>query len=123
MHDPDPTTSVNIPDGDKWIGMQVPKILASPSYMQGGLLVVLWDEDDGSGGLLGNTDDPVAIFVMSPYAKAGGYVSHVTTNHYSLLATIEDGLGLPYLGSAASPGMGVPTMNVAANLADYFPPN
>ena len=55
---------------------------------------------------------------MSPYAKTGGYVSTATADHYSLLATIEDGLDLPRLGKAASPGTGF-----AATLADYFPAN
>ena len=77
---------------------------------------MLWDEDDDSGGILGDTDDPIGIFVISPYAKAGGYTSTVMANHYSLLATIEDGLGLPHLGSAANPGSGY-----AATLSDYFP--
>jgi len=38
--------------------------MGSAAYAQGGLLVVVWDEDDGSGGLSG-TDDPAPIFVMS----------------------------------------------------------
>ena len=79
--------------------------------------MVVWDEDDESGGLRGS-DDPIAIFVMSPYAKAGGYVSSVKANHYSLLATIEDGLGLPHLGMASNPGAGI-----AATLTDFFPAN
>jgi phosphatidylinositol-3-phosphatase len=118
MHNPDPTNATNIPDGDAWIGPEVGKITAASTYQKGGLLVVVWDEDDGSGGLLGDTDDPIGIFVLSPYAKAGGYVSSAKANHYSLLATVEDGLGLPRLGSAADPGTGI-----AATLADYFPAN
>jgi hypothetical protein len=118
MHNPDPTDSTNIPNGDKWLGPQVTAITAASNYQQGGLVVVVWDEDDGSGGILGDTDDPIGIFVLSPYAKSGGYVSSVKANHYSLLATIEDGLGLPRLGMAASPGSGI-----AATLADYFPAN
>ncbi len=113
MHNPDPTTSVNIPDGDAWIGPQVAAITASAAYKSGGLLVVVWDEDDGSGGVLGTTDDPIGIFVISPYAKSGGYVSAVMANHYSLLATIEDGFGMSRLGSAAT----------ATPLTDYFPAN
>jgi hypothetical protein len=114
MHNPDPVTSaatVNIPDGDKWIGPQVAAIVASPTYKNGGLLVVVWDEDDGSGGILGDTDDPIAIYVISPFAKSGGYVSSVKADHYALLATIEDGLGLPRLGNAVG----------SVTLADYFP--
>jgi len=110
MHNPDPTTSTNIPDGDAWIGPHAKSILTSAAYKAGGLLVVVWDEDDGSGGITG-TDDPVPIFVMSPYAKSGGYVSATKADHYALLATLEDGLGLPRLGNATT----------ATPLADYFP--
>jgi|SRR5579859_63656 len=110
MHNPDPTNSTNIPDGDTWIGPHVASIVASAAYTKGGLLVVVWDEDDGSGGITG-TDDPVPIFVLSPYARAGGYVSSVKADHYALLATIEDGLGVGRLGKAAS----------ATPLVDYFP--
>ncbi len=110
MHNPDPTTSVNIPDGDKWIGPQVQAIMKSSSYTSGGLIVVVWDEDDGSGGITGS-NDPVPIFLFSPYAKAGGYVSSVTADHYALLATFEDAMNLSRLGSAAK----------AMPLADYFP--
>jgi len=110
MHNPDPTNSTNIPDGDKWIGPHVASILSSAAYAKGGLCVVVWDEDDDSGGITG-TDDPIPIFVMSPYAKSGGYVSATKADHYSLLATFEDGMGLSRLGSAAT----------ATPLVDYFP--
>ena len=111
MHNPDPTDSTNIPDGDAWIGPQVAAITAASAYTKGGLVVVVWDEDDGSGGLLQNVNDPVGIYVISPYARSGGYMSTVKADHYSLLATFEDGLGLPRLGNAAT----------ATPLSDYFP--
>jgi hypothetical protein len=118
MHNPDPTNSTNIPDGDAFIGPLVDKIMASAAYKAGGLLVVVWDEDDGSGGILLNNNAPSPIFVMSPYARSGGYQSAIMANHYSLLATIEDGLGLPRLGNASKPGTGY-----AETLSDYFPAN
>jgi phosphatidylinositol-3-phosphatase len=114
MHNPDPAGLQNIKNGDAWIGPTVSAITASPDYTNGGLLVIVWDEDDGSGGITG-TDDPIPIFVLSPYAKAG-YVSQPKADHYSLLATIEDGLGLPRLGQASKPPSGV-----ATTLSDYFP--
>ena len=115
MHNPSlpstgTATTVNIPNGDAWIGPQVGAILAAPAYTQGGLVVVLWDEDDDSGGAFGS-DDPIGIYVMSPYARGGGYVSPTKADHYNLLATIEDGLGLPRLGNAIG----------ATPLTDYFP--
>lgn len=117
MHDPFPATAQNIKNGDTWVGPAVNAILGSAAYKQGGLIVVVWDEDDLSGSGIG-TDDPIPIFLMSPYAKSGGYVSKPKADHYSLLATIEDGLGLPRLGKAAAKRAGY-----ADTLADYFPAN
>lgn len=116
-HDPfvlpavgDPAT--NLGNADTWLSENIPAILASSTYTNGGLLVVVWDEDDYSGAAL-NPDDPIAIVVASPYARGGGYVSSVHADHYALLATLEDGLGLGRLGLAASAGP----------LTDYFPDN
>jgi len=111
MHDPDPPDSTNIPDGDTWLGIHGGAILGSQGYKSGGLLVVTWDEDDGSGGIGGTTDDPIGFWLMSPYAKSGGYVSTTHADHYALLATIEDGLGLGRIGKASQ----------AQPLSDYFP--
>jgi len=113
MHNPDPTNSTNIPNGDTWLGGQVPAILQSTAYKNGGLLVIVWDEDDASGGVGGTTDDPIGLWVMSPYAKSSGYVSATQANHYSLLATFEDGLSVGRLANAAT----------AAPLTDFFPAN
>jgi hypothetical protein len=104
--------SSTITAGDTWLGSHVPAILASSAYMSGGLLVIVWDEDDGSGGLGGTTNDPIGIWVFSPYAKTM-YSSTVKANHYSLLATFEDGLGVGRLGMASA----------ATPLTDFFPAN
>ena len=50
-----------------------------------------------AGGLIGT-------LVLSPLASAGT-TSDPLYNHYSLLASIEDAFGLPYLGYAAAPGL------------------
>ncbi len=108
-------TAADITAGDTWLSTNAKAILDSAAFKAGGLLVIVWDEDDGSGGITGS-DVPVPIYVMSPYAKtvaSTGYVSAVNGNHYSLLATIEDGMGLPRLGGAIGKNP----------LADYFPAN
>jgi phospholipase C len=102
--------SPTISAGDTWLMKNVPTITGSAAYKQGGLLVIVWDEDDSSGGFGGTTDDPIPMFVMSPYAKTK-YMSSTKADHYALLATIEDGLALTRLGSA---------MN-ATPLTDFFP--
>jgi hypothetical protein len=113
MHSPFPATQGNITSGDTWIGPVIAQLTASSAYTDGGLIVVVWDEDDDSGIIHPNDASP--IFVLSPYAKSGGYVSAATMDHYTLLATIEDGLGLPRLANA-----GIPRATFADTLADYF---
>lgn len=80
--------------GDAWLQEVVPLILDSPAWKSNGVLFITWDEDDGS------TDNTVLTLVIAPKAK------HVRSthayNHYSLLATIEDLLGVGRLGQAAS---------------------
>ena len=109
MHDPAPAGPQNLANGDAWLMTEIPKITGSAAYRQGGLLVIVWDEDDLSGVLA--PDDTIPMIVLSPYAKSGGYASTTHADHYALLATLEDALGLPRLGAAAQ----------ARPLADYFP--
>jgi hypothetical protein len=88
-----------VKQGDSWLAVQVPLLLATPGFAAGGrdVLFIVGDELPAAQG-----SGPMPFIVVSPLAKAvptaGAY------NHYSLLATIEDGLGLPRLGNAeASP--------------------
>lgn len=81
--------------GDTWLGSTVPQILASPAWKQSGVLFIVWDEDDNSG-----QTNAVAALVIAPRLKA--HTSATPYNHYSLLATIEDRLGVGRLGEAAN---------------------
>jgi phospholipase C len=78
---------------DDFLRGLVPKILGSEAWRTGGVLFVTWDEDDGSA------DNRVPLIVASQSLAV-----HSTAqrhDHYSLLATIEDRLGVPRLGGAA----------------------
>jgi len=79
---------------DGWLAATVPAILASPAWKAGGVLFITWDEDDGSG------DNHVATLVVAP--RLTTHTTAVAYDHYSLLATIEDRLGVYRLGLAAS---------------------
>lgn len=107
-----------IADGDNWLAANLPAILGSAEYTGGSTAVFLtWDE--GSGGKTGedcaaNTTDQschVATIVISP-STVPGSTSATLFNHYSLLGTAEQLLGLPKLGLASS----YPTMTTAFNL-------
>lgn len=82
--------------GDAWLAGWVPKILASPAYQAGRTaLFVTYDEDDNTAA------NHIYTVVAAPAVPAGTSVS-TTLDHYSLLATVEDLLGLGRLGNAAA---------------------
>jgi phospholipase C len=84
--------------GDAWLAVWLPRILTSPAYQSGTTAVfVVWDEYT-----------PVPNIVISPTTPPGT-TSSVAVNHYSLLRTTEEMLGLPLLGHAsAATSMGAP---------------
>ena len=86
--------------GDDWLSTWVPRILQSPDYTSGRLVVIItWDE--GS-----ETDNHIATVVLSPTTQ--GVASAQPYTHCSTLRTIEEILGLPLIGcAAAAPSMRV----------------
>jgi acid phosphatase len=79
--------SCSIKTGDDWLARNVPQILDSTAFTaQRSLLVVTFDEGDSS-------DNVVACIFAGPAAQRGA-VSSTRYTHYSLLRTIEEGLGL-----------------------------
>ena len=82
--------------GDAWLGQWLPRILAGPTYRAGRTAVfVIWDEYT-----------PMPNIVISP-TTAPGSVSAVAVDHYSLLRSTEELLGISnHLGRAA----GAPSM-------------
>ena len=107
-----------VAQGNTWLSNNLPTILNSPEYASGNTAVFI-TFDEGSGGSTGencatNTTDnscKIPTIVVSPSTKAGTQ-SSTLFNHYSLLATAEQLLGLPALGQAAS----ATTMTAAFNL-------
>ncbi len=96
MHDTCAPLNDPVLQGDTWLSTEVPKILASPAYLDNGALFILWDEG-GSG------DGPIGMIVLSPKAKGGGYRNTTHYTHSSTLRTVEEIFGVtPMLGGAAS---------------------
>ena len=58
-------TTARSPQGDAWLSREIPKIMATDAYKNGGVIFLLWDE---GGGTLGAGDDPPFI-AISPNAK------------------------------------------------------
>jgi phosphatidylinositol-3-phosphatase len=104
MHDSAGCASPNsVANGDAWLAREVPKILASKAYKNGGALFITWDESEG-----GNV--PIGFIALSPLAKAG-YSNTVRYTHSSTLRSIQTIFGVsPFLGDAAN----------ATDLSDLF---
>jgi phosphatidylinositol-3-phosphatase len=92
-----------VASGDAWLATEVPKILASSAYRNGGALFIVWDEGGGSDG-------PIGLIAVSPFARAG-YASDVAYSHSSTLRTVQEIFAVqPYLRAAAT----------ATSLSDLF---
>jgi hypothetical protein len=106
-----------VAEGDRWLAANLPVILRSPEYSSGSAAVfITWDEGEGGTATkcATNTADVgchVATIVISPSTRPGTRSAELF-NHYSLLGTAEQLLGLPALGKAAS----FPTMTSAFHL-------
>jgi hypothetical protein len=77
---------------DAWLSQTVPAILNSNAWQDGGLLVITWDEGEDSA-------NSVLTVIIRPNPAV--HSSAKPYDHYSLLATIEDLLGVGRLGQAA----------------------
>ena len=76
-----------------WLSQVVPTILDSDAWNENGVLFITYDEGEDSA-------NSVLTLVIHPRTVL--HQSNRRYDHYSLLATIEDTLGLPRLGAAAS---------------------
>jgi phosphatidylinositol-3-phosphatase len=77
---------------DAWLARTVPMILATDAWKDNGVLFLTWDEGYDSA-------NSVLTIVVRPNPSI--HTSKRAYNHYSLLATIEDTLGVGRLGAAA----------------------
>ncbi len=84
--------------GNDWASTNLAPILTQAGFQADGrdVLFIVWDEEDNSLGAA-----PIPFIVVSPLVTAG-MVTATRYDHYSLLATWEDGLGLDRLRNAAA---------------------
>jgi hypothetical protein len=93
-----------VKNGDTWLSEQVPMIMSSSAYQDGGVLFITWDESEDG-------DNPIGMIVLSPFAKGSGYTNSIPYTHSSTLRTIQEIFNItPLLGDAAQ----------ATDLSDLF---
>jgi hypothetical protein len=112
MHDDCNVVDGGTPDpiapGDKWLSSEVPKIMASNAYKNGGVIMIVWDYTSTAA-----TTTP--FFVVSSLAKPG-YAGAVAYSHSSLLKSLSEIFGVAPIRGAAAPGT-----NDLADLFTTFP--
>jgi hypothetical protein len=101
------THDCDVKTGDAWLSAFLPKLFSSAEYRAGNTALFLtWDEDDRK------LKNQIPTLVMAPSVRPGT-ASTTRFDHYSMLRTTEELLGLhPFLGNAAK----APSMRSAFNL-------
>lgn len=114
----DDTHDGTVAQGDRWLRTVMGDIVSGPQYRSGSVVVfVVWDEGEGgaTSDCATNTTDQgchVPALIVSASTRAGS-ASGAVFNHYSLLRTAEDLLGLPPLGQAAVSASMAPVFGLA----------
>jgi hypothetical protein len=90
------TGASEVQAGDRWLAGFLPKIVGSAEYRAGRTAVfITWDEDDEG------SSQHIATFVVAPTVPPGTAVD-TAFDHYALLRTTEEMLGLRTLARASS---------------------
>ena len=102
MHDSCAPTSNAVKQGDNWLAAEIPRIMASSAYRNGGAIFVTWDEGRLSLSCLSN-NCPFGMIVISTLGKGGGYANSIAYTHSSTLRTMQEIFGVtPLLRGAAT---------------------
>jgi phospholipase C len=95
-HDSCPPLYDGVRQADTWISVQIPKILNSQAYQEGGVIFLTWDECVGP-------DSHIGMIVLSPFARGGGYYNTNYYTHSSLVRTLQEIFSVgPFLDDAAN---------------------
>jgi hypothetical protein len=95
-----------ITQGDTWLANNLPAILNSQAYSNGGAVFITWDEGEGGDG-------PIGMIVLSRMARGSGYSNTVHYTHSSTLRTFQEIFNVtPFLRDATN----------ATDLSDLFNP-
>jgi len=112
----------SIAQGDNFLSIIVPQIMATKEYKDNGVIVLWWDESEGGDG----TDRTIPWIVVSPLAKGNAYASTVELSHSSDLKTWEELFELPFVSNPIpatetnAAGTGFNDVATVNDLSDLF---
>ena len=88
-----------IAQGDSFLRAFVPGIIASSAFRTGGVLFITFDEGSSNAGSLGDGGGQVATLIIAS-DMTPGYRDRAYHDHWALLRTTEEVLGLPCLADS-----------------------
>ena len=88
----------SVAQGDAFLRDFVPLITGSPAFATG-VLFITFDEGSSNAGSEGDGGGHIATLIVAPGLKAGTRIG-TYADHYSLLRTTQDLLGLPCLAKS-----------------------
>ena len=108
-----------IAQGDNFLSMIIPKIMASQAYQHNGVIVIWFDETEGEDPVDNSYSTTIPEIIISPLAKGNAYDSTLNYTHSSDLKTWQEVFGVSapgggFLGDANTPGTN--------DLSDMFEP-
>jgi hypothetical protein len=111
-----------IAQGDNFLSVLVPAIMASPAYQNDGLIIIWCDEAEFGD----TTNYTLTEIIISPLAKGNAYASSLEYNHSSDIKTVETIFALPFLdnpipaGEPRASGSGYNTVATVNDLSDMI---
>ena len=106
--------TAGVPEGDTWLKTNVPTILSSSAFKNGGLLLIVWDEGDEPLGQTAS-DGPLPMLAIGSMVKTA-YAGNVAYTHASMTKSLEEIFSVPLLRDAATA-----STNDLADLFTQFP--
>ena len=104
-----------VAQGDNFLSIVIPEIMASQAYKNNGVIAIRFDESEG-----GNTTQfTLPEIVISPLAKGNAYDSTVTYTHSSDLKSLQELFGVPAPGGGF---LGDANTRNTSDLGDLFQP-
>src|SRR5262249_14778055 len=116
--------SANIAQGDNYLSIIVPQIMASQAYQNNGAIII-WNDETEGGDDASRTSMEI---VISPLAKGNAFASSLVYSHSSDIKTMQELFGLLPFDNAIPTsetfaGGGFATVLGANDFADMFVPN
>jgi len=80
----------DIAQGDNFLSILVPQIMASQAYQNNGAILIWWDETEGGD----DASRTLGEIVISPLAKGNAYTNNILYTHSSDLRTMQEIYGV-----------------------------